>query len=104
MTSIGALNIEQIANCLDSKIHNLDFTDVVFAAVKKAYAQYKVLFFRKQNCTPAQHIAFSKRFEPAQTDKSPPLILITPSQCNGSKNPIIQAETVVAPGIRTHLT
>ena len=72
MSNHNSLNIHPVAGCLGAEIHELDLanlTDAQFADIEQAFAQYKVLFFREQNLTPEQHIAFGKRFGPAQIDK-----------------------------------
>ena len=44
-------------------------SDIEFAAVKKAYADYGIIFFRDQNLTEDQHIAFAKKFGEIDVNK-----------------------------------
>ena len=39
-----------------------DLTDDVIAEIRQALLDYKVIFFRDQDLTPAQHVAFARRF------------------------------------------
>src|SRR5690242_14874343 len=48
------------AEVLGVDLNNL--SDSEFAAVKKAYADYGIIFFRDQKLTEDQHIAFAKKF------------------------------------------
>lgn len=36
--------------------------DATYAALRRAVVKFKVIFFRDQNITPAQHVAFARRF------------------------------------------
>src|SRR5262245_28959582 len=41
---------------------SLPLDDGTFAAIERAYNEYGVIFFRGQSITPAQHVAFTRRF------------------------------------------
>ena len=49
-----------------AELHGVDLTaelpDEVIAEILQALRDYKVIFFRDQSMTPAQHVAFAKRF------------------------------------------
>jgi taurine dioxygenase len=63
-TKIEGLTVVPRENCgaevLGVDLNNL--SDSEFAAVKKAYADYGVIFFRGQTLSEDQHIAFAKKF------------------------------------------
>ena len=54
------------AAVLGAEIAEVELTrpldDATFAAIEQAYAEYGVIFFRGQSITPAQHVAFTRRF------------------------------------------
>ncbi|WP_426573717.1 TauD/TfdA dioxygenase family protein [Aquihabitans sp. McL0605] len=43
-----------------------DLSDAVIAELRRALCDYKVLFFRDQAVTPAEHVAFARRFGPLE--------------------------------------
>lgn len=45
-----------------SGVQLADLKDAAFAEIEQAFADYKVLFFRNQNLTQDQHLAFARRF------------------------------------------
>lgn len=49
-----------------------DLTDAEIGEVRRALLQYKVVFFRDQNITRAQHIAFARRFGPLEIHPATP--------------------------------
>lgn len=55
------------AEVLGIDLNNL--SDSELAAVKKAYADYGVIFFRDQNLTEDQHISFAKKFGEIDVNK-----------------------------------
>jgi len=59
-------SIKPISGALGAEIHGVDLTKPLSAAVfedlHQALMDYKVIFFRDQDLTPEQHIAFSRRF------------------------------------------
>ena len=63
-TTVGQLTVKPLPNCgaevLGIDLNNL--SDSELAAVKKAYADYGIIFFRDQKLTEDQHIAFAKKF------------------------------------------
>ncbi|MCX4094747.1 TauD/TfdA dioxygenase family protein [Nocardia sp. alder85J] len=56
----------QVGVTLGAEISGVDLTaelpDEVIADIRRALHDYKVLFFREQPVTPAQHLAFARRF------------------------------------------
>ena len=58
--------IRPLSDALGAEVIGLDLSapldDETFAVVHKAHLDHMVLVFRDQHLTPAQHIAFSKRF------------------------------------------
>ena len=58
--------INILSDALGAEVVGLDlaqpFDEVSFAKVHQAHLDYQVLVFRDQDITPAQHIAFSRRF------------------------------------------
>jgi len=63
-TTVGQLTVKPLPNCgaevLGIDLNNLSDSELV--AVKKAYADYGIIFFRDQKLTEDQHIAFAKKF------------------------------------------
>jgi taurine dioxygenase len=57
---------EQLSATIGAVISGVDLTtdlaDPVIAELRQALLDYKVLFFRDQPLTPAQHVAFARRF------------------------------------------
>jgi taurine dioxygenase len=70
-TKIAGLAIVPLPNCgaevLGVDLNNLN--DSELAAVKKAYADHGVIFFRDQNLTEEQHIAFAEKFGAIDVNK-----------------------------------
>jgi taurine dioxygenase len=60
------LRVRQIGATLGAEIEGVDLTaslaDDVIDEIRRALAEYKVIFFRDQPMTPQQHIAFARRF------------------------------------------
>ena len=60
------LKIIPTAAVLGAEIAGVDLSrpldDATFAAIERAYDEYGVIFFRGQSITPAQHVAFTRRF------------------------------------------
>lgn len=60
------LDIRQLGATLGAEIGGVDLTtdldDAVVTEIARALAEYKVIFFRDQPMTPAQHLAFARRF------------------------------------------
>lgn len=66
------LNVVPMAGCLGAEISGVDLRstdEAAFSEIMQAFMQYKAIFFRNQNLTPEQYIAFSQHFGPAQIDK-----------------------------------
>jgi alpha-ketoglutarate-dependent taurine dioxygenase len=60
------MKVISTAAVLGAEIAGVDLSqtldDATFAAIERAYAEYGVIFFRGQSITPAQHVAFTRRF------------------------------------------
>ena len=58
--------IERVTGTLGAQVHNLDLAtasdDSIFEWISSQLVEHKVLFFRDQNLTSDQHIAFGERF------------------------------------------
>lgn len=62
------LNIRRVAGALGAEISGVDLSrplgDEVIAAIRQAFVEHQVIFFRDQALTPAQQTAFGARFGP----------------------------------------
>jgi taurine dioxygenase len=60
--------IRRVAGALGAEISGLDLSqdlpDETIAAIRRAFVEYQVIFFRDQELTPAQQTAFGARFGP----------------------------------------
>jgi taurine dioxygenase len=60
------MEINPLSDVIGAEIIGLDLAqpmdDASFATVHKAHLDYQVLYFRDQDITPDQHVAFSRRF------------------------------------------
>ena len=63
---IAGIEVKQIAGALGAEIHGVDLgqklSNSEFDAVHQAFLDHQVIFFRDQNISPEQHIAFGRRF------------------------------------------
>ena len=61
-----SMKIVPTAAVLGAEIAGVDLSRPLdtptFAAIERAYDEYGVMFFRGQTITPAQHVAFTRRF------------------------------------------
>jgi alpha-ketoglutarate-dependent taurine dioxygenase len=65
-SAISGIVVKPMTNALGAEVLNVDLTreldhDAV-RVLKELFLQYKVLFFRDQDLTPEQHIAFAMHF------------------------------------------
>ena len=62
----GTLDIKPIAGALGAEVHGVDLSkdtgDDTIGEIRQALLDHQVIFFRDQDITPAQHLAFAKRF------------------------------------------
>lgn len=67
---MSGLSIRRLSGALGAEIQDIDVAgpldEGTVAALRVALAEYCVLLFRDQTLTPAQHIAFTRRFGPLQ--------------------------------------
>lgn len=63
-----AFTVTPLAGALGARVDGIDLAapmdDETFAAIEQAWYEHLVLLFPNQDLTPAQHVAFSKRFGP----------------------------------------
>ena len=67
----NTLRVQRIAGACGAEIQGVDLSteldDETVAAIRRALLEHLVVFFRDQNLTPAQFLAFSRRFgEPVE--------------------------------------
>jgi alpha-ketoglutarate-dependent taurine dioxygenase len=70
-TTIGKLTVTPLENC-GAEVLGVDLNhlgDGDMAAIRQAYADHGVIFFRDQKLTPDQHIAFAKRWGEIDVNK-----------------------------------
>jgi taurine dioxygenase len=64
----NSIQVKKIADALGAEVHGVDLSepldDDTFGAVRQAFTEHGVIFFRDQVLTPEQHKAFSRRFGP----------------------------------------
>ncbi len=62
----ASFSVRQVTPAIGAEIGDIDLRqpldDATYRALRAALVQYKVLFFRDQDITPAQHIALARRF------------------------------------------
>lgn len=66
------IEIAPVAGALGAEIHGVDLArldDATFAAIRQAFLAHGVIFFRDQEITPEQHIAFARRFGPINVNR-----------------------------------
>ena len=73
----AAMGIHPVAGALGAEVSGLDLArpldDATVAALRQAWLEHLVLFFRDQDLSPAQFLAFARRFgEPIDTTSSHP--------------------------------
>ncbi|HEY0647308.1 TauD/TfdA dioxygenase family protein [Phenylobacterium sp.] len=65
---VQSLQIRRTAGALGAEISGVDLSqelpDRTIAAIRQALVEHQVIFFRDQDLTPAQQVAFGKRFGP----------------------------------------
>ncbi|HJZ29770.1 MAG TPA: TauD/TfdA family dioxygenase, partial [Hyphomicrobiaceae bacterium] len=65
MAAYRRITVKPVAGALGAEIGGVDLArldDATFAEIKSAWLAHLVVFFRDQNITPEQQIAFAKRF------------------------------------------
>ena len=60
------IRVEPLATPLGAEIGGIDLAtplpDPVLAEIRQAFGEHGVIFFRDQELTPEQHLAFARRF------------------------------------------
>lgn len=60
------IDVHPLSPALGAEIHGVDIAagvnDQQFADIRQAFLDYSVIFFREQNLTPEQHLAFARRW------------------------------------------
>lgn len=66
--SNDTLQIRRVAGALGAEISGVDLSkdldEATIAAIRQAFVDHQVIFFRDQSLTPAQQLAFGRRFGP----------------------------------------
>ena len=64
--SFRSIDVQPLSSAVGAEIHGVDLSqtlaDSQFGEIRQAFHRYGVIFFRDQNLTPAQHIAFAERW------------------------------------------
>ncbi|MDQ0463425.1 taurine dioxygenase [Caulobacter ginsengisoli] len=64
----NTITVRKVAGALGAEIGGVDLSqtldDETIAAIRAAYVEHQVIFFRDQTLTPDQHLAFGRRFGP----------------------------------------
>ena len=67
------IRVEPVSPHVGAEISGVDLArpvdDGVFAEIRRAFGQYGVVFFRDQQLTPEQHVAFAERFAPIDINR-----------------------------------
>ena len=65
---MSGITVRQVAGALGAEISGVDLSgplsDETIAAIRSAFAEHQVIFFRDQTLTPEQQLAFGRRFGP----------------------------------------
>ena len=68
------IDIRPVSASVGAEIHNVDLADpmpdLTYREIRNALNEHGVIFFRDQNITPAQHLAFTERFGEVEHDDS----------------------------------
>lgn len=65
------MDVERLTSSIGAELHNVDLADVahddaLFAELKEHLLEHKVLFFRDQNMSRAEHVKLAERFGPLE--------------------------------------
>ena len=80
---MGAIGVHRIAGALGAEISGVDLTkldEATVVAIRQAWLEHLVIFFRDQHITPAQHLAFGRKFgelhvHPAAPNEGDPALM-----------------------------
>ena len=68
------IRVELLSRHVGAEIAGIDVSspvaDEVLSEIRGAFGQYGVVFFRDQELTPEQHVAFAERFGPININRS----------------------------------
>jgi taurine dioxygenase len=68
----ASLQVEPFSSALGAMIHGVDLSRpldaATFAVIRQAFHDYGVIFFRDQDITPEQHLAFARRWAPVDVN------------------------------------
>jgi taurine dioxygenase len=68
------IDVRPVSLAVGAEIHNVDLADPLqdrtYRDIRNALNEHGVIFFRDQNLTPAQHLAFTERFGETEHDDS----------------------------------
>jgi taurine dioxygenase len=67
------IRVEPVSPHVGAEISGVDpvrpITADAFTEIRRAFGQYGVVFFRDQDLTPEQHVAFAERFAPIDINR-----------------------------------
>jgi len=74
--SFTRFDVRPLSPTIGAELHGIDLSgeldDALIADIRQALLTWKVIFFRDQNITRAQHIAFARRFGPLEIHPATP--------------------------------
>src|SRR5262245_15809970 len=78
MTKTNGIAVRKISGALGAEISGVDLgapqSNEAFAAIHQAFLDHQVIFFRDQHMTPAQQVAFARRFGPISVHPYAPAV------------------------------
>ena len=81
-SSFTRFETRPLSPLIGAEIHGIDLAqdldDAMIADLRQALLTYKVIFFRDQNISRAQHIAFARRFGPLEIHPATPADQVDP--------------------------
>ena len=75
---VPGIRVRPMTVAIGAEIEGIDLSqpldDASWAAIYQAFLRWKVIFFRDQELTPAQHVEFARRFGPLETHPISPRV------------------------------